>query len=140
MMRWRRRNMLKITGLSGWMRANTSSGWGGLQSTTLPPMVNWMLSTGQMQESQKELIKQFYAPYPSLAYRYNTVSNMSANNLPIVPQLKGMAPFPVMTPLAVPPSNVTPAKELDYLRKEKESLLEELNIVERKLKELTKDE
>jgi len=139
-MRWRRRNMLKMTGLPGWMRSSGAYGWGNQQSVLLPPMVNWMLSTGQIEKSQKEFIKQFFTPYPTLAYRYSNNSNLSANSLPIVPQIKSTAPFPVMVPLTVPSKQVTPKEELDFLRKEKESLIEELNTVEKRLKKLTENE
>jgi len=132
--------MLKMTGLPGWMRFNGVYGWGGQQSVFLPPMVNWMLSTGEIENSQKELIKQFYSPYPLLAYRYSNNANLSANSLPIVPQIKSTSPFPVMVPLAAPSAQNTPKEELDFLRKEKETLVEQLNSVEKRLKKLMENE
>ena len=139
-MRWQRRNMLKMTGLLGWMQLDGGYGWGEQQNVLLPPMVNWMLSTGQIENSQKEFIKQFYTPYPALAYRYSNNSSLSANSLPIVPQIKSTAPFPVMVPLTVPLEQAALKEELDFLRKEKESLIDELNDVEKRLNKLTENE
>ena len=139
-MRWRRRNMLKMTGLPGWMRTGGDYGWGVQQNRVLPPMVNRMLSTGQIENSQREFIRQFYIPYPSLAYRYSNNSNLSANTLPVVPQIRSMTPFPVMVPLAAQPAQITPEEELDFLRKEKENLVEQLNSIEKRLKKLTENE
>ena len=136
-MRWRRRNMLRITGLPGWMRNNVATGWGAQQDTLVPPMANWMLSTGQMQDTQRDFIKQFYSPYPALAYRYtNSMSNLSPNNLPVVPQIRSTNPFPIMMPLAVPPAYSSPKEELDFLKMEKENLTEQLSNVEKRLNEL----
>ena len=56
--RGRHRRMFNLTGLPGWMRFGFSPGWEGRSPTGLPPMVEWLKESGNLEKFQEWITSQ----------------------------------------------------------------------------------
>lgn len=107
----RHRRMYQLTGLPGWMRFGFSPGWLGRSPSGLGPAAQYLM-TGTW-------------PTPQMNYAGQ----------------RGMIPFAPMPGYPTPydpwgAADITPEKELEFLKVEAERIEDELEAIEKRIKEL----
>jgi len=118
-MRNRYRWMYELTGLPGWMRFGYSPGWVGRSPSGLGPCAHYLMHGI------------WPTPQMNYAWRQGRIPFSPAPGFP-------MPGFPTpFDPWGA--AEVTPERELDFLRAEAGRLQEELNFIEQRIKELERE-
>ena len=123
----RHRRMFNMTGIPGWMRFGFSPGWADRSPNGLPPMAQWLMSSGLMPQFQDYLqnMQQSGIGSPGSVPPSGQTSDVT-----------GMPNMP-FTPFT---SAIPKEQELQMLKQQSEFLKQQLQQIEARLRELAEGE